>query len=166
MSLMKLRRNRKGFTLIEMMIVIAVIAILAAVIIPKSGLVQNTAKESGVEANMRVVQGLVENMLPKYKSTEGVDLRKDLATKIGDNLTNPITGKDSVTVEEAAALAPDGDAVFIGGKDDPMTSTPAAENTNLKGTVFVEIGDTFTVVTITPFDKEGNPMTKAHVTIP
>ena len=40
MSLMKLRRNRKGFTLIEMMIVIAVIAILAAVIIPKSGLVQ------------------------------------------------------------------------------------------------------------------------------
>jgi len=53
MSLSKIRRKKqKGFTLIELMIVIAVIAILAAVLIPTSNLVQNSAREAGVLAQL------------------------------------------------------------------------------------------------------------------
>lgn len=46
---MKLKNNKKGFTLVELVIVIAVIAILAAVLIPTFGSVINNAQKSAVE---------------------------------------------------------------------------------------------------------------------
>jgi prepilin-type N-terminal cleavage/methylation domain-containing protein len=144
MSLMKLRRNRKGFTLIEMMIVIAVIAILAAVIIPKSGLVQNTAKESGVEANARVVQGIIENMKPRYGMT---NLLTKAATKINDaDIVNPITHGSSVDLDSATANST---AVVY------SANAPAPTETNLEGVVWVEIPTAGNKVMIHPFDKNG-----------
>jgi prepilin-type N-terminal cleavage/methylation domain-containing protein len=106
MSLMKLRRNRKGFTLIEMMIVIAVIAILAAVIIPRSGIVQNTAKESGVESNARIVQGIVENMAPRYKASEYVTkLLPAAANKIAKaGIVNPVTNETGVETSASNSI--------------------------------------------------------------
>lgn len=160
MSLMKLRRNRKGFTLIEMMIVIAVIAILAAVLIPKSGLVQNAAKESGVEANARVVQGIIEGMLPRYEASEYGTLKADLKDKLNAKVKNPINAVYTVsdvattisvlTADAAVAISPD---------------TKPAEDPANAGVVWVVIEDNLSSIVIYPCDKDGAPIAKAELTV-
>ena len=47
------RNNKKGFTIVELVIVIAVIAILAAVMIPTFGTIVEDANKTAAEANAR-----------------------------------------------------------------------------------------------------------------
>lgn len=50
---MTLRKNKKGFTIVELVIVIAVIAILAAILIPTFANVTDSAKKAALQANIR-----------------------------------------------------------------------------------------------------------------
>ena len=52
--------NRKGFTLIELMIVIAIIGILAAMAMPNFKTSRYQARQKACYSNIRVVQGAVE----------------------------------------------------------------------------------------------------------
>ncbi len=55
----KLRRS-KAFTLVELLIVIVVLAVLAAIVIPKFGDSSTRGRESSLRANLKVVRNAVE----------------------------------------------------------------------------------------------------------
>ena len=55
------RTDAAGFTLIELMIVVVVIGILAAIAIPNFSAMQDRAREGSVKANMHAVQVTIED---------------------------------------------------------------------------------------------------------
>jgi prepilin-type N-terminal cleavage/methylation domain-containing protein len=90
MKMEKRRRNKKGFTMIELMIVITVIGILAIVLLPRLAGLRDEARAQGVEPNLRAAQGLIEIEITK-EVTSAAAFADFLKTKL-DGTQNPITG--------------------------------------------------------------------------
>ncbi len=76
-------RNTKGFTLIELMIVVVIIGILAAIAIPNFIAMQNRAKEGSTKANMHTLQLASEDY---GVQSDGVYARTIDATHIYNSL--------------------------------------------------------------------------------
>lgn len=79
---MKLQNKNKGFSLVELMIVMAIIALLSVVLIPKMSFAPNKAKESGVITDFHSFEIALEsfktaqNRLPNLKEFQDT-LKKD-----------------------------------------------------------------------------------------
>ena len=123
--------NKKGFTLMEMMIVVAIIAILMAIIIPTFTNAMNKAKAATDEANLRayyaeqMATAVLESTDPKTVSGDkakitvaGVDY-----TLYGD-VTMSVQGEHQLKIDYTG---PDGSKVTIPGGGD-TGSKPAGSN--------------------------------------
>lgn len=112
------RRKDGGFTLIELMIVIAVIGILAVVLVPKMSGLKDSAKESGVVTNAKSVEAYVIANIDRWQRDSDLSAVTDIESLIeskfrngDDTLENPIGGTKAIdagsdpTAEKGAIIA-------------------------------------------------------------
>ena len=57
---MKMNRSKKGFTLVEILIVVVILGILAAIVIPQFSQASSEARNSSVKSNLQMVRSQIE----------------------------------------------------------------------------------------------------------
>ncbi len=70
--LLKLKKNKKGFTLIELIVVVAIIAILAAIAVPQFAGMQKVARQGVANADASAVAGAINVFNAQQTTTSGV----------------------------------------------------------------------------------------------
>ena len=115
-SLLSKLNNKKGFTLVELMVVVVIIGILVAIIIPIYGHVQDNAAMKSHEANLRTIDGAIS----MYIAEEGQPPKDIDALVESDYLT------EVPTIPKR--IADDGDKFLQGGKDALVKPEGASDN--------------------------------------
>lgn len=167
------RKKDQGFTLIELMIVIAVIGILAIVLVPKVGTVKTQAKSAGLDTNVRMVQGYIQSRISSWnnaKDLTNASVAADIKNALdygNDKVTNPFVPTKAGAKSGDKTVVPSDAAVFVVTDGD---GADAAAGTASAGIVVVSpvvdtSNDNVTSVKIYVRDVEGNTMKDKTITI-
>jgi len=117
---MKMHRSKKGFTLVEIMIVVVIIGLLAALAIPAFNKVRATSQNKHVQNTLRQVAGAAD----QYMMEQGVN-QVDVSNLFGNS--NYIAG------EMTAALGASASVPFVYGPDPVLSTTTRLTGTNIAG---------------------------------
>ncbi|HXP61427.1 MAG TPA: type II secretion system protein [Dongiaceae bacterium] len=101
---MKTKRNRSGgFTLIEIMIVVAIIGLLASIAVPNFTKARGMARQKACISNLQAIDGAIETWATDMNKAEG----------------QPVTYSDIRTFLKSPPVCPSGGTTF----DDSYTIT-------------------------------------------
>jgi len=157
---LKSLKSKKGFTLIELMVVIVIIGILVAIALPNFISAQDRAKISSVKANLHTAQTMLEtysvDWSGQYPPNTTMLNQEATQKKYAKELKNPFnTAKASITTMAERAIVT---SATVQGTDGNYThaGTPVAA-TNLPASSAIDSGTSIYV----PFD----PSVAANATI-
>lgn len=126
------KKKKKGFTLIELIIVIAIIAVLAAVAIPKFGEVRKDAAFKTDIANAKTIANAATSLLAEGKAVVDEDIKEGSTGVIATYLQNPPTPKSTDYLEYVVDVQTDGKVVVTmvkTGDADPINLFPVPATT-------------------------------------
>jgi len=148
-------KNKNGFTIIEIMVVIALIGILAAVLVPKFGGIKDTAKNAGMLTNAKMVEAYVASEIDNWTTTTALhDTNDDMKDAIDAYFTANLLKNPYIGTEAETNVVVEGDA-----------SQTYSEGDNV-GVVYVTIDNTDTLeVRINGFDANKNEIKSTQRTV-
>lgn len=162
---------KKGFTLVEIMIVISIIGILSVVLIPKVGAIKIEAKNNSVRTNVSLVRSYLENRAGKdgaayYKAMSGIskptqeqiisalssiseNIKDDMTNRFssGNPLINPFNNIDTINYSQGDVSSnnPSSASVVLGySLEEPLPDKNSIIANSPSGTDF--IGDTVVII--------------------
>lgn len=159
------KQSVKGFTLVELMIVIAIIGLLSVVLVPKIGRSKDAAKDAGVLANARSIYQVATLLIDNYSNDDAgiAGFATQLGVQLGTSIQNPYNGSTAISMNQFRAdVAVNIWAPTRGGKTNrnfaDTNITRVAPWTDRATSVACEIyinPSGALEVTIYPFDKSG-----------
>jgi len=122
---MQIKTSRKsGFTLVEIMIVVAIIGLLAAIAIPNFVRARESAQLNSIANNLRILEGAKEQWaLENKKATTDTVAISDLYTYLKNNTIPQSVAGESYVVTTVSTLVKADTTVILAGKSGPFTTT-------------------------------------------
>ena len=131
-----MKKTKKGFTLVELVIVVAVMAVLVAVAIPTVGAITSSAKDSVAKSNAQTIESMIK--LEEADRSEGsgslnasaiasVIVKAKLGINTGVFEYDKTTGNCTVSTATVAAATSDANKYSIGFNSDNTVSVYGKE---------------------------------------
>lgn len=119
-----LRKRQAGFTLIEMMIVIAIIAILASITIPNLIRAKSRSQLTGCQSNLRNIGNALEMYNVDYKGRYPTQFALLTPNYIKTIPECPAAGSNTYTGSFAVTTIPDSYEIFCQGNNHSGFAAP------------------------------------------
>ena len=103
---MILKKNTAGFTLVEIMIVVAIIGLLAAIAVPNFTQARSNARKGSCINNLRLIDAAKEQYALENNLEEGADVDEDAVAPYMKGSTFPTCPADGTYSVEAVGTPP------------------------------------------------------------